>query len=154
MSKPQSNKVRIDFDSHPSGHSGESIWADHIMEDLYEVRNIPFLAYGINYQDVVRVFELEDGTLQIKEVLRKSSHHTIRVFFVDDKSPEENYNRIMNFKGEGVGSEKWNDSMYSLNVTPERDYEEFIESLESLEDQGVIQFELAGEWSGGFDGSE
>ncbi|AWF80521.1 hypothetical protein BTJ40_06700 [Microbulbifer sp. A4B17] len=52
----------------------------------------------------------------------------------------------MKFKGGGIGSDRWNDDLYALNVTPQIDYKAFIEELEELEDQGIIEFELSGEW--------
>lgn len=154
MKEPESKKVRFDFLDHPAGYGGESLWADHLMEDLYEVRNIPVFAYGVNFRDVVRVEKDEDGTRQVKDVVRRSSYHTIRIFFIDGKTSEENFSRLKKFKGEGIGSEKWNDDLYALNVTPERDYEEFIDTLEELAEKKVIEFELSGEWKGNFDGTE
>lgn len=154
MNGPQSKKIRFHLLNHPAGHSGESLWADHLGENLFEIRNIPIFAYGVNFLDVVTVCEDDEGVLQVKEVVRESGHHTIRVFFVDGKSSDENLNRLNDFKGENIGSEKWNDDLYALNIPPQRNYEQFITELENLESKGIIKFELSGEWGGGFDGAE
>jgi hypothetical protein len=36
------------------GPGGESVWALHLGDDLYGIRNVPFFAYGINWGDVVK----------------------------------------------------------------------------------------------------
>jgi hypothetical protein len=154
MNSRVTHKIRFPLDGHPSGYGGESLWADKISENTYQLKNIPIFAYGVNFDDVVLVKEDEDGVLQVIEKVESSNHHTIRVFFVDEQSGDSNFSRLKQFKGEGIGSEKWNDDLYALNVTPTRDYEAFIEVLNHYQDLGAIEYELAGEWSGGFDGSE
>lgn len=146
-----SHKVMVAFSNHPSGIASESFWADFVGDELYEIRNIPFYSYGINYQDLVSV-EDKDGILVVKEVVKRSGHHTVRVVFKDGKSAKSNYSRLIEFKGEGIGSEKLNDDFYALNVTPQRDYEEFIGILDELENKNILDYEVPGEWKGGFDG--
>lgn len=60
MNETLSKKIRFDLHAHPAGHAGESLWADHIMGNIYEVRNIPVFAYGVNYKDLVKVKETKD----------------------------------------------------------------------------------------------
>ena len=45
-------KVHIDLPNH-WGTGGESMWARALAEDRYEIRNVPFYAYGLNFLDVV-----------------------------------------------------------------------------------------------------
>lgn len=149
-----SHKIRFPLDEHPSGYGGESLWADKVSNNIYQLKNIPFFAYGVNFNDQVLVEEDEYGVLQVIKVLQTSKYHTIRVFFVDNKSGKENYDRLKNFKGEHVGLEQWNDDLYAINVTPSRDYEEVIDVLEYHQGKGILEYELSGEWDGGFDGSE
>ncbi len=92
--------------------------------------------------------------MQACKIVERSGHHTVRVFFVDGKSAEENYRRLVEFKGEGVGSETWNNDIYALSVPPQRDYEAFVDILNQLQEKEIIEYELAGEWSGNFDGTE
>jgi len=154
MNSRVTHKIRFPLGNHPSGYGGELLWADKISNNTYQLKNIPIFAYGVNFDDEVLVEEDEDGVLQVIEKVKSSKHHTIRVFFIDKQSGDSNFARLKEFKGEGIGSEQWDDDLYSLNVTPSRDYEAFIEVLNHYQDIGVIEYELAGEWSGGFDGSE
>ena len=50
--------IHVDLPNHPTA-CGESMWAVDLGDDLYELRNVPFLAYGLNYGDVVRA--TQDG---------------------------------------------------------------------------------------------
>lgn len=152
MSHIISKKIRIPLEQHPD-YAGESLWADQISKNIYQIKNIPIFAYGINFDDRVRVEEDEEGILQVTEVVKQSDHRTVRVLFLDNKSGEENYARLKEWKGKGIGSEQWNDTLYSLNVTPARDYEKFLDVLDIYEEQGLIAFELTGEWEGNFDGT-
>ena len=152
MSEVISKKVRIPLDNH-SEYAGESLWADLISKDIYQIKNIPTFAYGINFNDRVRVKEDDDGILQVTEVVKRSEHKTVRVMFLDGKSGDENFSRLKGWKGEGIGSEQWNDNLYTLNVTPKRDYEDFLNLLDEHRQNGTIDYELAGEWDGNFDGT-
>lgn len=146
-------KIRVDLPRH-SEVSGESLWADIVKDNYYEIKNIPVFAYGINYMDVVEVVDNSDGVKEVLRVVKRSGHQTVRIRFIDKKTEEENYQRLLNIKGEGVGSEKWNSNMYALNVTPERDYDKFLDELDLLERQKILEYEAAGEWEGSFDGSD
>src|SRR5688500_14860351 len=44
-------KILFELPNHDFG--AESMWARPLGEDLFEVRNIPFHAYGVNFLDVV-----------------------------------------------------------------------------------------------------
>ena len=147
-------KIRIDLPKHPADIAGESFWADLVTENTFRIKNPPFFAYGVNYLDLVLVEGNASGTLEVKKVIERSGHRAVRVFFIDNKSAEENYTRLLEFKGDGVGAERWNDALFSLNVTPESDYERLVKKLEEQQEQGILEFELCGEWEGNFDGTE
>jgi hypothetical protein len=46
-------KVYIDLPQHWAT-GGESMWALPLGDNLFEIRNTPFHAYGINWGDIVR----------------------------------------------------------------------------------------------------
>ena len=154
MNKVVTKKIRFPLDNHHSGYAGESVWADLIEDSVYQIKNIPVFAYGVNFDDHVLVEEDEDGILQVQKVIKRSSHHSLRVYFIDGKTGDENFQRLKKLKGTGVGSEKWDDELFAVNVTPSRDYEAFIDTLHFYQAQGVLEYELSGEWEGNFDGSE
>lgn len=147
-------KVRVDLPEHPVV-KGESLWAESIGNALYKIKNIPIFSYGINYLDVVEASKSADGsTLEVRKVVERSGHHTVRIKFLGDNAEDQNFQKLLSIKGDGIGSEKWDSNLYALNVTPSRDYEEFIDLLEQFEKDGVLDFELAGEWEGKFDGTD
>ena len=76
-------RVHVDLPHHWAT-SGESMWARALGNDLYELDNVPFGAYGLNYGDVV--FATPDGpglAPEIRSVVELSGHRTLRVFFSD-----------------------------------------------------------------------
>lgn len=154
MTEVITKKIRIDLPNHPADIAGESFWADLVTANTFRIKNSPFFAYGVNYLDLVLVEERTSGILEVTKVIERSGHRAVRVFFIDNKTAKENYAQLLEFKGEGVGAERWNDTLFSLNVTPERDYELFIKKLEEQQELGIIEFELCGEWDGNFDGTE
>ena len=73
-------KVWIDLPHHWAT-GGESMWALPLGGDLYEIRNTPFYAYGINWGDIVRA-DSNDPKLkpEVREVVAPSANKTLRVF--------------------------------------------------------------------------
>lgn len=70
-------KVHIDLPNHWAT-GGESLWALPLGDDLYEIRNSPFYAYGINWGDVVWAHS-NDPELkpQVREVVTPSGNRTL-----------------------------------------------------------------------------
>jgi uncharacterized protein DUF4265 len=73
-------KVYIDLPHHWAT-GGESVWALPLGAGLYEIRNAPFYAYGINWGDIVRA-DSSDSKLkaEVREVVAPSGNRTLRVF--------------------------------------------------------------------------
>ena len=64
------------------GTGGEAMWARPVGDDLYEIDNLPFYAYGINLGDVVRAVAPDDESKpEIQEVVEYRGHRTLRFFF-------------------------------------------------------------------------
>ena len=74
-------KVHVDLPNNPA-MGGESMWAVDLGNDLYELRNVPFHAYDLNFGDVVRATaDSPELKPEIRGVERRSGHRTLRVFF-------------------------------------------------------------------------
>ncbi len=72
MSGESFKKVHVDLPNHWA-IGGESMWAEPLGNDLYKIENVPFYAYGLNYQDTVRATpESEDQIPEIRELVKKS----------------------------------------------------------------------------------
>ena len=87
--------------------SGEGIWAKSLGEDLYQIDNIPFHAYGLNYGDIVKAVEPSpDLKPQVIEVVQPSGHRTLRIFFQNNLSEELQAPYLKEIKAMGVGVER------------------------------------------------
>ena len=53
MSEDARVQVRVDLPNHPLTES-ETLWARPLEDGRFEVRNVPFYAYGLNFLDLVR----------------------------------------------------------------------------------------------------
>lgn len=118
------------------------MWADDLGNDNYQIKNIPFYAYGLNYDDIVYAeAESENLKPEIKRLIKASGHQTLRVIFTGDTTKEENISTLESIRTEHVGYEGINESQFALNVTPEGDYNQLYDALEKLEEKNILSFE-------------
>src|SRR5688500_14904960 len=81
MTDEKMTKVYVDLPHHWAT-GGESMWAVELGGELYELRNTPFHAYDLNFGDVVRATKpTPDTRPQVREVVRRSGHRTLRIHF-------------------------------------------------------------------------
>ncbi|MFZ6820073.1 DUF4265 domain-containing protein [Undibacterium sp. Ji22W] len=141
MSNPKSVKLRVDLPHHWA-IGGESMWADDLGDNKYQIKNIPFYAYGLNYDDIVLAeAESEEFKPEIKKLLEASGHRTLRIMFTGDKTKEENIKTIESIRTEHIGYEGLNDNQFAVNVTPEGNYNQLYDALEELEEKKFLSFE-------------
>jgi uncharacterized protein DUF4265 len=82
-------KVHIDLTG-SSETGGESMWAEPLGDDLYELRNTPFYAYSLNCLDVVHAVAASPHLKpSIVGVARRSGHRTLWVTFADGVSIDD-----------------------------------------------------------------
>ena len=111
-------------------------------DDLYEVRNIPFYAYGLNFLDVVRaVSSSEDLKPEIVELVRPSGHSTFRVIFMDKRSEEQRCELLRQLNSLNAYFEGATPGHYAIDVEPEADYEAVRSQLDAWEAEGILDYE-------------
>ena len=66
-------KIHIDLTGNADS-GGEAMWAKALGGDLYEVRNVPFHAYGLNCFDVVRAVELYPDRIAPHQLTIRGRH--------------------------------------------------------------------------------
>ncbi|HEV8589469.1 MAG TPA: DUF4265 domain-containing protein [Pyrinomonadaceae bacterium] len=134
-------KVHIDLPNHWAT-GGESLWALPLGNDLYEIRNTPFHAYGINWGDVVRATE-DDPTLkpEVREVVRPSGNKTLRVIFDGALSQEEQDAILSSLEHLDLSWERANDHYVAIDVHPNADYHAIRDKLAEFENTGVLGYE-------------
>ncbi|WP_312901537.1 DUF4265 domain-containing protein [Chryseobacterium taichungense] len=73
-----SNKVIVTYYDVEEKIAEESLWIDKLDNDEYQIKNIPFFAANISYDDIIKV-ETDEGILYFEEVVKTSEHSTIQV---------------------------------------------------------------------------
>jgi hypothetical protein len=138
-------KIVVDLPNHWAT-GGEGIWARHLGGDEYEIDNVPFYAYGLNYRDVVRATTTDPSLKpQIKEVLRPSGHRTLRIIFLNKAAEDQQQPYLEELKRYGVSLERANETLLAIDIPPEGRYGDLTEYLASLEQRGVLSYETCEE---------
>jgi hypothetical protein len=98
------------------------MWATALGRDLYQLLNIPFNLYGLNYRDVVRATRHRShDDPEIRFVVRHSGHRTLRVLFARGVPRGVAVDALGILKPLGVGFEGGGDGFYALDLAPAGD---------------------------------
>jgi len=138
-------KVHIDLPNH-WWFKGESLWAKDLGDDLYEIQNVPFCAYGLNCLDVVHAIA-DDADLkpEIRSVVRRSGNQTARLFFDDESTREQQKPYLDKIISMGAWTERANESVVCVNIPASANYESICDYLAQLEVEEVLDFETCEE---------
>jgi hypothetical protein len=139
-------KVHVELPNH-WWFKGESLWAKPLGGDLYEIRNVPFCAHGLNCGDVVRATpDAPDLKPEIREVVRRSGNRTLRIFFTaEEPDPEGQDHHLAAIESMDAWVERADESVVCVNVNPTADYARLCEHLASLEQEGILEYETCEE---------
>jgi Domain of unknown function (DUF4265) len=142
-------KVHVDLPNHWAV-GGEALWARALGDDLYEIQNIPYYAYGLNFGDVVVAkAEREDLKPSVLSVLRRSGNRTLRVVFDAALPAEERVPFLETLAGFGAGFENANGLLFAIDVEAGGDYDGVCGALAEREAAGVLQYETCEERQAG-----
>ena len=120
---------------------GESLWARALGDDLYELQNIPFYAYGLNFGDVVRATAGSLGELPtVREVVRRGGHKTLRVMFSRDV-PEPRFQQLMQSLPREVGYEHAKPGYFAVDIRPGTDIWSVCAQLDRWVEQELAGYE-------------
>lgn len=112
-------KIHVDLPNHWA-IGGESMWATPLGNDLFKIENIPFYAYGLNFQDIVRATSDSDEHIpEIRELIEPSGHRTFRVFFHKHISRAQQEEILDSLKDLTISYERASDIYFSLDIQPE-----------------------------------
>jgi hypothetical protein len=139
-------RIHIELPNH-WGFKGESMWVRNLGDDLYEIRNIPCCAYGLNYCDVARArADAVELKPEIREVVRWSGHRTLRASFADSRMPEDRQDKYIRAT-EAIGAlvERATPTFICIDIPPEASYAQVREYLEQLEAAGALSYETCEE---------
>lgn len=146
-------KVRVDLPNSRDG-GAEVLWAEPLGDDLYQLRNVPFFAYGLNHLDVVKATAASaNADLEIRQVARASGHQTLRVFFVDEYPELKRGQLLGTLKRHGAVFERGTDIAFAIDVAPDGSFDAVYETLLAWENEGILFFETCEpREQGSFDG--
>lgn len=123
--------------------SRENLWAKPLGNHHYELRNTPFLANGFSWGDIVLCRDSEDDLPEIVEVVERRGNKTVRVFF-DENTPTRRRKAVLEIlKTLKVGFEGAFERFYTLDVTPEANFERVISYLAEHQSAGTLKYEIA-----------
>ena len=120
----------------------ESLWAKPMGGDLYEIRNVPFYAMGLSYEDVVRA-ALVGGDLLFKAVERRSGHSSYRCLTMTDIADEQWLPYWKPLEDLGCTYERGTARLFAVDVPARVDVRRAYELLEAGEKAGVWGFQEA-----------
>jgi len=132
--EPKQTKIGIETSSEESDEiEVEFPWTDHLGGNRYQLKNFPFYAYGVSYDDIVEahVKYEDDPYPYFSKVLEKSGHKTLRIML--DESIKDSKHSVailenlssMNCGYEGTNGEKY----FVINVQPHCDFDAVREYL-------------------------
>ena len=138
-------KVCVDLPNHWAT-GGESMWAVDLGDDLYELRNVPFHAYGLNFGDVVRATaDSPDLKPEIRAVVRRSGHRTLRVVFTGEQVESRMIALLESLNPLAVSFERSTAHYFALDLEPEADIARVRGVLDEWEDTGLASYETCEE---------
>ena len=96
--EPEQTKIGIETTYTDSDEVDvEFPWADKIGDNKYQLKNFPFYAYGVSYDDIVeaRIKFDDDPYPYMTKVLEKSGHRTLRIMLDETIKESERSRQIL-----------------------------------------------------------
>ncbi|EQB91796.1 DUF4265 domain-containing protein [Elizabethkingia anophelis] len=116
----------------------ETLWAEFKEDIKYQIKNIPFFASSLAFDDIITVEE-ENGDLHFHEIINASEHSTLQIVFFNEKEISRVIKDIelLNCSWEGMYSQK----LLAVDVPPNVNYSIVKEYLTmQLNNNNIIDF--------------
>ncbi|MBH1987987.1 MAG: DUF4265 domain-containing protein [Burkholderiales bacterium] len=121
---------------------GESFWAQPLGQDLYRLENVPFCAYDLNFGDVVQATaDREDLKPEIRAVVERSGHQTLRIRFSDPLNREAQEPVIAALQALGGELERANGQFLAIDIPPGVSIDALRDALDEQVDAGALEYE-------------
>lgn len=140
-----SHKVKVRFPLDPreaEGFKTESLGAEKVGPDQYQIINSPFFAFGVSAGDIVAAQDL-DRILTFQKVVFRGGHSTYRIFLRDDRTIRD-LDFLARWKAIaalGASYENANSRFVALDIPPEKDVAAIYKLLEAGEEAELWTFE-------------
>lgn len=80
----KNKKVTLTYYDVEGNVAEEKLWIEPLSSDEYKIKNIPFFAPNIAYDDIIKVEE-DENTLYFDEIVKTSEHGTVQIVFFKDE---------------------------------------------------------------------
>tara|TARA_A200000113_G_scaffold87731_1_gene78298 strand:- start:1666 stop:2145 length:480 start_codon:yes stop_codon:yes gene_type:complete len=133
--KPQHVKIEFHVPDEDGKTNIETMWAIDLGNNLYQLDNLPFYAYGISWHDKFKAEKQnEQGFAKFKEVTEKSGNKTLRLIFTEEDLDTRTAEQILeNITEIGCSFEGATASYYTINVPADIEMTDITEILTSNE---------------------
>ena len=125
------------------GYETESVWAEKITETRCRIRNTPFYAKGVSFEDVVFV-QRQDGDLFFKSTSIAAGHSTYRILLEKNVSNTEflkYWNLLEKLGCSYESADKGKMLLLAVDVPPNVDIHKAYDLLDKGEKAEVWGFE-------------
>jgi|SRR5690554_3084289 len=125
------------------GYETESVWAEKITDNRCRIRNTPFYAKGVSFEDVVFV-QSKEGCLWFEETSIAAGHSTYRIL-LEKSIPEGDFAKYwrplekLGCSYESADSGEM--TLLAVDVPPNVDIHKAYELLDYGEQAGIWGFE-------------
>jgi uncharacterized protein DUF4265 len=123
-----------------AGAASESVWAEPQGNGTYKIKNVPFYAKGISFDDLVKA-EPKNDVLMFTNVIGHSGHSTYRVFADNGRTNPDVVALLERLKKMHCNIEPATDKLVGVDVLPEADIYKVYATLEEGERSGKIDFQ-------------
>jgi len=118
----------------------EWLWAERIEDSIYALRNTPFYALGLSYDDRVKVDDA-DGNPTMRGVVSRGGHSTYRIFAKKGHENPRVQALLKKLNDLHCGIEGATQKLIAVDVLPEADIHMVYRALEEAQHAGIIDFE-------------
>jgi len=135
------DKIILTFYDTEGSLAEETVWSEKkIDDDLYIVKNTPFYAPNIAFNDIVRV-EKEEGNMYFEELVKPSGNSTIQVVFFQNDRSGSILSSLEEMKcgWEGMKGEPY----YAIDVPFDVSYKSIKSLLDKAFEEGVLDYKEA-----------
>lgn len=134
------NKVIITYYDLEDNLSEEILWIDSLENNIYQIKNTPFFAPNIAYNDIIKV-EDNQGILYFDEIIKTSENSTIQIIFFKDGFVESTVKNIefLGCSWEGM----YNQKILAINVPFNINYAKVKEYLDVLLNLDILDYKEA-----------
>jgi hypothetical protein len=121
------------------GSATETLWAEKVGHDAYQLQNTPFYAKGISLDDTI-IARFQDGIPVFDKVLSAGGHSTYRI--IVSKARWDDFQGYWNpIRLCGCSFEEGQNRLLAMDVPAEADIHTVYKLLEDGESNGVWTFE-------------